>query len=119
MHDPETQAGVPEVSELARRVRDFFERLQGEIRTALEQTDGKGAFSIDRWTRPGGGGGTASVIQEGALFEKGGVNFSEVYGHLPERLVSAMKVATAQFYATGISLVLHPRSPMVPTVHMN
>ena len=110
---------LPQVSELARQVRDFFERLQGEIRSALEETDGAAVFSADQWERPGGGGGRACIMQEGALFEKAGVNFSEVYGHLPEALVRSMNVGTAQFYATGISLVLHPWSPMIPTVHMN
>jgi len=112
-------APMPEVSELAHQVRDFFTNLQGEIRTTLERTDGTGVFSSEQWERPGGGGGTSCVMQNGALFEKGGVNVSEVYGHLPEPLVRSMKVASTQFYATGISLVIHPRSPMIPTVHMN
>ncbi len=119
MHRQHTRPTIPEVSELAPRVRVYFERLQGEIRAALERVDGAGLFSIDRWERTGGGGGTACVMQDGALFEKGGVNTSEVYGDLPEKLARSMNVATAQFYATGISLVLHPRSPLIPTVHMN
>ncbi len=115
-----TRPSMPEVSELALRARTYFERLQGEIRAALEQADGVAKFSVDRWDRAGGGGGGVScVVQDGALFEKGGVNISEVYGDLPERLAVSMNVATTRFYATGISLVLHPRSPMVPTVHMN
>src|SRR5512140_1212553 len=119
MDRPQTRAPLPPVSEFAHEVRDFLERLQAEIRATLEKTDGTGLFSVDRWERPGGGGGTACVMQDGALIEKGGVNISEVYGHLPDALVRSMGVATPQFYATGISLVVHPRSPMVPTVHMN
>ncbi|MBP1646624.1 MAG: coproporphyrinogen oxidase [Bacteroidetes bacterium] len=109
----------PEVSEFALGARTYFERLQGEICAALEHADHVAKFSVDRWDREGGGGGVSRVIQDGALFEKGGVNISEVTGDLPERLAESMNVATTQFYATGISLVLHPRSPMVPTVHMN
>lgn len=119
MDRPHTRAPLPPVSEIARQVRGFFEQLQADIRAALEKTDGVGTFSVDLWERPGGGGGTACVMQDGALFEKGGVNISEVYGQLPEALVHSMNVATPQFYATGISLVLHPWSPMIPTVHMN
>lgn len=119
MDQQDTRTPVPEVSGLAHEVHAFFVHLQREIREALERIDGVGRFSVDRWERPGGGGGTACIIQDGALLEKGGVNISEVYGQLPEALVRSMKVATTQFYATGISLVLHPRSPMVPTVHMN
>jgi coproporphyrinogen III oxidase len=115
----DTHTPKPEVSELAHQVRDFFEKLQGEIRTALERADGAGVFSAERWERPGGGGGMSCMMQEGALIEKGGVNTSEVFGQLPEALVRSMSLASAQFYATGISLVLHPRSPMIPTVHMN
>jgi coproporphyrinogen III oxidase len=119
MHQEQTHPVMPKVSELAPRVHAYFEGLQGEIRTALEHVDGAGLFSIDRWERPGGGGGTSCVMQDGAVFEKGGVSISEVYGQLPDALARSMNVATAQFYATGISLVLHPRSPMIPTVHMN
>lgn len=110
---------MPGVSPLAHEVHAFFRRLQQEIRAVLEEADGVGKFSLDPWERPGGGGGTACVLQEGQVFEKGGVNVSEVFGQLPERLVRTMNVATPGFYATGISLVLHPRSPMIPTVHMN
>jgi coproporphyrinogen III oxidase len=119
MHREQTHPPIPVVSELARLVRAFVEDLQGQIRSSLERADGTGVFSVDRWDRPGGGGGTSCVMQNGAVFEKGGVNVSEVYGQLPEALTRSMKVATAQFYATGISVVLHPGSPMIPTVHMN
>ena len=110
---------MPRLSGLAPRVRAWFERLQSDIRASLEKADGGGLFSVDRWERAGGGGGISCVLQNGALFEKGGVNFSEVYGDLPDALIRSMNVAAARFYATGISLVLHPRSPMIPTVHMN
>jgi coproporphyrinogen III oxidase len=119
MRQQRGHSAVPGLSEFARTVQAYFERLQVEIRSALERADGAGVFSIDRWERAGGGGGTACVMQNGSLFEKAGVNFSAVHGHLSEKLVQTMRVGTAQFYATGISLVLHPASPMVPTVHMN
>jgi coproporphyrinogen III oxidase len=110
---------TPDVSPLAHEVHAFFRRLQQEILGVLEEADGVGKFSLDPWERSGGGGGIACVMQEGKVFEKGGVNVSTVFGDLPEKLIRTMNVATPGFYATGISLVLHPRSPMIPTVHMN
>lgn len=105
---------------LRERATDFFAGLQDEICAALEQLDGAAHFREDQWQRDGGGGGRTRVIEGGALFEKAGVNFSAVHGHLEKAAAEKMPVGFGtQFYATGLSLVLHPISPMVPTVHAN
>jgi coproporphyrinogen III oxidase len=97
----------------------FFRDLQDDICTALERADGLARFREDRWERPGGGGGRSRVMEEGAVFEKAGVNFSEVFGEMDPKFASQLPGEGTHFTATGISLVLHPRSPHVPTVHMN
>jgi coproporphyrinogen III oxidase len=76
-------------------------------------------FTSDQWERPGGGGGLARVIEDGGVFEKAGVNTSTVFGMMPETMARKLNVQPAEFFATGISLVIHPRSPMIPTVHAN
>jgi len=96
----------------------FFQGLQDDICRQLEVADGKGTFKEDLWKREGGGGGRSRVI-EGALIEKGGVNFSAVEGKLPEKISSALQLPASQFFATGVSIVLHPVSPKVPIIHMN
>lgn len=101
------------------RVVDWVRLLQTEICSGIEEVDQTGRFSSDRWERPGGGGGLARVIADGRLFEKGGVNSSVVHGRLPENIARGMKVEPGDFFATGVSLVLHPRSPRIPTVHAN
>ncbi|TDW95732.1 oxygen-dependent coproporphyrinogen oxidase [Dinghuibacter silviterrae] len=93
--------------------------LQDQICTALEQTDGRAVFREDRWERPGGGGGITRVIADGAVFEKGGVNTSVVSGELPPAMKEHLKAAHNRFMAAGLSLVLHPVNPYVPTVHAN
>jgi len=98
----------------------FFAGLQDEICRALEAADAIARFREDSWQREGGGGGRTRVLEGGGLFEKAGVNFSAVFGQLTEGLASKIPLgAGPDFYATGISLVLHPRSPLVPTVHAN
>jgi coproporphyrinogen III oxidase len=101
-------------------VNDYFTGLQASIVAALEALDG-GKFREDRWTRPEGGGGTARVLEEGALFERAGVNFSRVQGTSlpPSASASRPQLAGRAFEAMGVSLVLHPRNPYCPTVHMN
>src|SRR4249920_3807986 len=101
-------------------VRDYLISLQDRIVAALETADG-GRFRRDAWTRPEGGGGDSRVIEDGALFERGGVNFSHVTGaQLPPSASAARpELAGRGFEAMGVSLVLHPRNPYVPTVHMN
>jgi len=97
----------------------FIHQLQDDICAALEQIDGKATFREDRWERPGGGGGKTRVIADGNVFEKGGVNTSVVEGELPEVMAKQFGVTGGQFMACGISLVIHPVNPFVPTVHAN
>ncbi|MFT5618954.1 MAG: coproporphyrinogen III oxidase [Arenicella sp.] len=99
--------------------QNWFRELQLSICEALEQADGKGKFKEDAWEREGGGGGKARVIENGNIIEKGGVNFSAVYGKTPEKILNALGLESADFFATGISIVLHPKNPMVPIIHMN
>ncbi|RQH16973.1 oxygen-dependent coproporphyrinogen oxidase [Okeania hirsuta] len=103
------------------RVSKFMQDIQDEICQGLEQLDGIGKFKEDRWERPGGGGGRSRVIRDGAVFEQGGVNFSEVWGDkLPPSILAQRPEAEGHgFYATGTSMVLHPENPYVPTVHLN
>lgn len=100
-------------------IQDWFKGLQDQICSALEQADGTGKFQEDRWERPGGGGGRSRVLGGGSVIEKGGVNFSAVYGPTPEKILSALNLQAADFFATGVSIVMHPKSPMVPIIHMN
>lgn len=93
--------------------------LQNEICLGLEQVDGKSKFIADRWERPGGGGGESRVISNGNVFEKGGVNVSVVHGTLPALAAEQLKVNGHTFFACGLSLVIHPYNPFVPTVHAN
>lgn len=106
-------------------IRDWFQALQSEICGELEQADGKGKFVSDLWERPGGGGGISRVLTAGKIIEKGGVNFSEVWGKTPDTTLKLLNLPLAKadetpgFFATGISIVLHPANPMVPIIHMN
>ena len=97
----------------------YIEQLQDTITAKLEEVDGKATFREDIWVRPEGGGGRTRVIENGAVFEKGGVNISGVHGELPDSMKAYFKVEDANFFACGLSLVLHPKNPMVPTVHAN
>ncbi|HEX4590436.1 MAG TPA: oxygen-dependent coproporphyrinogen oxidase, partial [Gemmataceae bacterium] len=101
------------------RAAAFFRDLQDRICRGLEALDGPGRFREDLWQRKGGGGGRTRILAEGGLFEKAGVNFSEVHGEMSEEFATQVPGEGREFYATGVSLVLHPRSPMVPTVHSN
>src|SRR5476651_88477 len=96
-----------------------YKQIQDEICAGLEQLDGKARFTEELWDREGGGGGRTRVIQNGEVFEKGGVNFSAVHGQLPEVMKNALKVEQRDFFATGVSIVIHPNHPMVPIIHMN
>ena len=98
---------------------EFLGELQGRICAALEVADGTGRFGRDIWERPGGGGGTTRVLEEGALLEKAGVSFSHVHGELKEAFARRLPGEGRSFAAVGLSLVLHPRSPFVPTTHAN
>lgn len=97
----------------------YIKDLQNKITSTLEEIDGKAKFKEDIWIRKEGGGGHTRVIENGSVFEKGGVNISEVYGKLPESMQAYFGVKDADFFACGLSLVLHPKNPMVPTVHAN
>ncbi len=97
----------------------YIENLQDTITSKLEKVDGKAIFKEDNWTREEGGGGRTRVIENGAIFEKGGVNISKVFGELPESLRKQFGVEEGNFFACGLSLVLHPINPFVPTVHAN
>jgi coproporphyrinogen III oxidase len=96
----------------------YFRGLQDRIVAGLEEFDG-GRFREDAWQREGGGGGRTRVLADGGVFEKAGVNFSDVHGELAEEFARQIPGTGRAFRAAGVSLVLHPRSPMVPTVHAN
>ena len=108
-------------------ITDWFKSLQNNICTSLESEDAKGKFIEDNWTREEGGGGRTRIMQNGNVIEKGGVLFSAVHGAIPdflkndsiEQLTPNSQLPTPNFYATGVSIVIHPSSPMVPIIHMN
>ncbi|MFN0062886.1 MAG: oxygen-dependent coproporphyrinogen oxidase [Myxococcaceae bacterium] len=106
-------------AEIRERMSRFVDTLQDDICTALEREDGRARFREDVWQRPGGGGGRTRVISNGAVFEKGGVNVSKVHGELSDAFAKKLPGSGRTFFATGISLVLHPENPYVPTVHAN
>ncbi len=97
----------------------YIENLQNTICTKLEEIDGKAKFREDIWERPEGGGGRTRVIEDGLVFEKGGVNISAVHGALPKSMQAYFNVGEVDFFACGLSLVIHPKNPLVPTVHAN
>ena len=103
-------------------IRDWFAELQNSICIELEHADSKGKFEQDAWERPGGGGGISRVITNGKIIEKGGVNFSAVWGETPVQILTSLGLdgnPAPNFFATGVSIVIHPFSPMVPIIHMN
>lgn len=119
--------GVSENSPMRLRMEEFIKEQQKEIVAELEKVDGK-KFRFDTWTRENGGGGISSVLQDGNVFEKAGVNISIVYGTLPRPAIEQMRVNhkaidptvdSLEFFAAGLSMVLHPINPMAPTVHLN
>ena len=106
------------------RMAAEMERLHDEATAFFERLDGGGGFREDRWSRPGGGGGVARVLTDGATFEKAGVNRSAVSGALLPGAAARLGARVpggeeTMFYATGVSLVVHPWSPKIPTVHLN
>lgn len=98
---------------------NYIQQLQDIITLKLEEVDGKTKFQQDLWKRDEGGGGRTRVIENGNVFEKGGVNISAVHGELPEVLRKQFGVESGDFFACGLSLVIHPKNPFVPTVHAN
>ena len=109
------------MSQQTDRVEQFLRALQDRICAAVEQLDGKAKFVEDAWTRPAGGGGRTRVLRDGAVFEQAGVNFSLVHGSQlpPSATAHRPELAGGGFVATGVSLVLHPRNPYLPTTHAN
>lgn len=97
----------------------FIHQLQNGICKALENADGKATFVEDAWERPEGGGGKTRVIANGNIFEKGGVNTSVVFGDVTDAMRTQLKIEGAKWFACGLSLVIHPENPFVPTVHAN
>ncbi len=102
----------------------WIERLHDDVTAFFTRLEGEGTFAEDRWERADGGGGVTRVLAEGRTFEKAGVNRSAVHGELPAALAQRLGAelpagSQARFFVTGLSVVAHPRSPMVPTVHLN
>ncbi len=97
----------------------IIHQLQQSICITLEQTDGKAKFVEDEWQRPEGGGGKTRIIANGNIFEKGGVNTSVVFGDVTEAMKTQLKINGAKWFACGLSIVLHPVNPFIPTVHCN
>lgn len=101
------------------QIAEAYKQIQDEICAGLELVDGRGKFEEELWTRQGGGGGRTRIIQNGNVLEKGGVNFSAVEGKLPENIKKAFGVIEDDFFATGVSIVIHPSHPWIPIIHMN
>ena len=103
------------------KTKNLLLTLQDKICSGLENVDGKGKFTEESWLREEGGGGRARVLKNGSIFEQAGVNFSEVQGkELPQSIISQRPEAKGhEWFATGTSMVLHPKNPYIPTVHLN
>ena len=108
-------------SQLLAQVKEYLKALQDEICAGLEQADGKAQFVEDAWQREEGGGGRTRVIRDGAIIEQGGVNFSHVFGASMPASATAHRpeLAGRSFHACGVSLVIHPKNPHIPTSHAN
>lgn len=103
-------------------IQEWFKSLQQDICHQLEEADGVGKFVTDAWERSAGGGGISRIITDGRVIEKGGVNFSAVWGKTPEPVIQTLGLTPeehADFFATGVSIVMHPHNPYVPIIHMN
>jgi coproporphyrinogen III oxidase len=116
--DPEA-ALMPKREEHHLEACEYFQELQDRICTELESIDEIGRFGSDFWSREGGGGGRTRILTNGGVFEKAGVNFSDVRGQLTPEFASQIPGEGREFTATGISIVVHPQSPLVPSVHAN
>jgi coproporphyrinogen III oxidase len=100
-------------------IAEIYRQMQDRICAGLEQGDGQGRFKEDLWSRADGGGGRTRTFDNGAIIEKGGVAFSAVHGPTPAKILHKLGLEKGDFFATGVSIVLHPFSPMVPIIHMN
>lgn len=100
-------------------IAKIYMKMQDYICRELELADGSGKFEEDEWERPAGGGGRTRIFKNGSIIEKGGVAFSAVHGPTPDKILKKLNLDKSEFFATGVSIVLHPKSPMVPIIHMN
>lgn len=100
-------------------IAEIYKQIQDHICQQLELADGQGKFSEDAWSRADGGGGRTRIFSGGKIIEKGGVAFSAVHGPTPDKILQKLGLEKGDFFATGVSIVLHPFSPMVPIIHMN
>ena len=101
-----------------KEIEQYLIGLQNDICDGLSSVDGESNFQSDKWERSEGGGGDTRVIKDGAIYEKGGVNFSHVFGAIPD-FINETKKSDGIFHATGVSIVIHPQNPFVPIIHMN
>ncbi len=97
----------------------IYRRMQDYICDQIAAADGQGNFEEDAWDRAEGGGGRTRIFQNGAILEKAGIAFSAVHGPTPKKILEKLGLKEADFFATGVSIVIHPKSPMVPIIHMN
>lgn len=108
---------------MARKTKEeiagIYQQLQDYICEAIAVEDGSGSFEEDKWSRPEGGGGRTRILRNGRILEKAGIAFSAVYGPTPKKILAKLGLQEADFFATGVSIVIHPKSPMVPIIHMN
>lgn len=101
------------------KVAESYRQIQDQICKGLEEVDGIGRFEEEIWEREGGGGGRTRIMQGGNVIDRGGVNFSAVHGKLPDQIKNSFGVDEDEFFATGVSIVIHPVNPWVPIIHMN
>ena len=101
------------------QIANQFKSLQDTITQTIENTDGSAKFKEDKWTRKEGGGGRSRVLANGNIIEKGGVNFSAVHGSLAKEIKAKLNIKGDNFFATGVSLIMHPENPHIPVIHMN
>jgi len=104
---------------LRHRAEALYRELQDALCAGLARIDGQAEFGRDAWERSGGGGGVTRVIAEGAALEKGAVNVSAVWGEAPPQLREHLQVEAGEFFASGVSMIFHPRNPHAPTMHAN
>jgi coproporphyrinogen III oxidase len=122
MHRGTFDSSMSEINQGApfrKKFIQFILELQKNICKALESEDGGAVFISDKWERSGGGGGDTRVIENGNVFEKGGVNTSVVHGEVTGLMRTQLKIEGSKWFACGLSLVMHPVNPFVPTVHAN
>jgi coproporphyrinogen III oxidase len=100
-------------------IAQIYQQMQDYICDKIAVADGTGYFEEDKWIRPEGGGGRTRIFRNGEIIEKAGIAFSAVHGPTPKKILEKLGLAEADFFATGVSIVIHPKSPMVPIIHMN